>query len=89
MKLHWQILVALGLGAKRNWHIFIALILGVIVGICFPAQYYPLVNKILVIVGKVFIKSIQMVVIPLVVSAIIVGIASMGNSKQLGKIKSA
>lgn len=86
MKLHWQILVALGLGAKRNWHIFIALILGVIVGICFPAQYYPLVNKILVFIGQFFIKSIQMVVIPLVVSAIVVGLASMGASKQLGKI---
>ncbi|MCQ2957694.1 MAG: dicarboxylate/amino acid:cation symporter [Candidatus Gastranaerophilales bacterium] len=86
MKLHWQILVALGLGAKRNWHIFIALILGVIVGICFPATYYPLVHKILVIVGEIFIKAIQMIVIPLVVSSIIVGIASMGNSKQLGKI---
>ena len=86
MKLHWQILVALGLGAKRNWHIFIALILGIIVGICFPAAYYPIVHKILIIVGEIFIKSIQMIVIPLVVSAIIVGIASMGNSKQLGKI---
>jgi len=86
MKLHWQILVALGLGAKRNWHIFIALILGVVIGICFPAASYPLVHKILLFVGDVFIKSIQMVVLPLVVSAIIVGIASMGNSKQLGKI---
>ena len=86
MNLHWQILVALGLGAKRNWHIFIALILGILVGICFPATNYPLVNKILVVTGQIFIKSIQMIVIPLVVSAIIVGIASMGNSKQLGKI---
>ncbi len=86
MKLHWQILVALGLGAKRNWHIFIALILGVIVGICFPATYYPLVHKILTIVGKIFIQAIQMIMLPLVTSAIIVGIASMGNSKQLGKI---
>ena len=86
MKLHWQILVALGLGAKRNWHIFIALILGILVGICFPVMEYPLVNKILELIGQFFIKAIQMVVIPLVVSAIIVGIASMGNSKQLGKI---
>lgn len=86
MKLHWQILVALGLGAKRNWHIFIALILGIIVGIVFPIAQYPLVNKLLVIIGQIFIKAIQMVVIPLVISAIIVGIASMGNSKQLGKI---
>ena len=33
MNLHWQILVALGLGAKRNWHIFIALILGGVFGV--------------------------------------------------------
>jgi len=86
MKFYWQILVALGLGAKRNWHIFIALILGVVIGICFPATSYPLVHKILTFVGDIFIKSIQMVVLPLVISAIIVGIASMGSSKQLGKI---
>lgn len=86
MKFYWQILVALGLGAKRNWHIFIALILGVIIGICFPAASYPLVHKILTFVGDLFIKSIQMIVLPLVISAIIVGIASMGSSKQLGKI---
>ena len=56
MKLHWQILVALGLGAKRNWHIFIALILGILVGICFPVMEYPLVNKILELIGQFFIK---------------------------------
>ena len=86
MKVHWQILVAIGLGLKRNWHIFIALIFGIIFGLACPASSHPMVHKILVIVGEIFIKSIQMIVIPLVVSAIIVGIASMGNSKQLGKI---
>ena len=86
MKVHWQILVAIGLGLKRNWHIFIALIFGIIFGLACPASSHPMVHKILVVVGEIFIKSIQMIVIPLVVSAIIVGIASMGNSKQLGKI---
>ncbi|MFA6989248.1 MAG: dicarboxylate/amino acid:cation symporter [Candidatus Gastranaerophilaceae bacterium] len=86
MKLHWQILVALGLGAKRNWHIFLAIIAGVVVGLLFPAVQYPLINKVLTVVGEVFIRLIQMIVIPLVISAIIVGISSMGDSKQLGKI---
>ena len=86
MKLHWQILVALGLGLKRNWHIFIALIFGIIFGLACPAGSHPLGHKILTVVGEIFIKSIQMIVIPLVASAIVVGIASMGNSKQLGKI---
>ena len=29
MKLYMQVLIALGLGLKRNWHIFAGLILGV------------------------------------------------------------
>jgi len=88
MKLHWQILVALGLGIKRNWHIFLALIGGVVAGLLLPFQagepsvYHQIFN----LIGQIFIRLIQMVVIPLVVSAIIVGISSMGDSKQLGKI---
>lgn len=88
MKLHWQILVALGLGAKRNWHILFAVIAGVIVGLMCPviANHPMWYHKILSFVGQAFIRLIQMVVIPLVVSAIIVGIASLGDGKQLGKI---
>ena len=86
MKIQSQILVALGLGAKRNWHIFFAIIAGAIVGALFPAANHPTVNEIFTFAGQVFIRLIQMVVIPLVVSAIIVGIASLGDGKQLGKI---
>lgn len=85
MKLHWQILVALGLGAKRNWHIFIALVLGIVFG-GLTFVKHPFLLETFDIVGQVFIRAIQMVVIPLVVSAIIVGIASLGDSKQIGKI---
>lgn len=88
MKLHWQILVALGLGAKRNWHILFALVAGVIFGAFFPVidGQTTVIHSILSFVGQAFIRLIQMIVIPLVVSAIIVGIASLGESKQLGKI---
>ncbi len=88
MKLHWQILVALGLGIKRNWHIFLALIGGIIVGIVFPFQHGQALpfHDVLHVIGQGFISLIQMVVFPLVISAIIIGIASFGDSKQLGKI---
>ena len=33
MKIHMQILIALGLGLKRNWHIFFGLVAGIIAGI--------------------------------------------------------
>lgn len=85
MKLHMQILIALGLGIKRNWHIFFGIILGIAVGIFLHSHEYPLVSTILTFIGQVFIRLIQMVVIPLVVSAIVIGITSIGDNKQLGK----
>lgn len=88
MKLHVQTLfVAIGLGIKRNWHIFLAIIAGVIFGNYIhenPDFLVPFV-KILNIIGQAFIRVIQMVVIPLVCSAIVVGISSIGDSKQIGK----
>lgn len=88
MKLHMQILIALGLGIKRNWHIFFGIILGILVGIFLHGHHYPLVSTVLTFIGQVFIRLIQMVVIPLVVSAIIIGITSVGDNKQLGKFGS-
>ena len=85
MKLHMQILIALGLGIKRNWHIFSGIILGILVGIFLHSHEYPLVSTLLTFIGQVFIRLIQMVVIPLVVSAIIIGITSVGDNRQLGK----
>lgn len=88
MKLHMQILIALGLGVKRNWHIFFGIIAGIFVGVFLHAHPNVLVDNILVFIGQVFIRLIQMVVIPLVVSAIIIGITSVGDNKQLGKFGS-
>ena len=85
MKLHMQILIALGLGIKRNWHIFFGIIAGILVGIFLHGHPNALVSTILTFVGQVFIRLIQMVVIPLVVSAIIIGITSVGDNRQLGK----
>jgi len=88
MKLHMQILIALGLGIKRNWHIFFGIIAGIFVGIFLHTHPNDLVGNVLTFVGQVFIRLIQMVVIPLVVSAIIIGITSVGDNKQLGKFGS-
>ncbi|MBQ9245809.1 dicarboxylate/amino acid:cation symporter [bacterium] len=90
MKLHVQTLfVAIGLGIKRNWHIFLAIIIGIIFGnFIHEHQDSASLMKVLAflnIIGQAFIRVIQMVVIPLVCSAIIVGISSIGDSKQIGK----
>ena len=83
MKFHMQVLIALGLGLKRNWHIFAGLILGVLVGIWLHREPNPIIMTTLTFIGQVFIRLIQMVVIPLVISAIVIGITSVGDSKQI------
>ena len=88
MKLHMQILIALGLGIKRNWHIFFGIIAGILVGIFLHSHSFHLIHTLLIFIGQVFIRLIQMVVIPLVVSAIVIGITSVGDNKQLGKFGS-
>lgn len=92
MKFYMQVLIALGLGLKRNWHIFAGLILGVLVGIWMHDHPNIVLfhdfklEDLLVFVGQTFIRLIQMVVIPLVISAIVIGITSIGDSKQIGKL---
>ena len=95
MKLHMQILIALGLGIKRNGHIFVGILAGIILGIILHNYKFSSTGElntvvasiisILDVIGQLFIRLIQMIVIPLVCSAIIVGISSVGDSKQLGK----
>ncbi len=85
MGFHMQIMIAALLGIKRNWHIFLGLIAGVVCGILLPKESYPVCYKIFNAVGQAFINIIQMVVIPLVISAIVIGISSIGDNKQLAK----
>ena len=88
MKLYMQVLIALGLGLKRNWHIFACLVLGVFAGILLHKYPNPAVLTAFHFIGQVFIRLIQMVVIPLVISAIVIGITSVSDSKQIGKLGS-
>ena len=85
MGLHMQVIIAILLGIKRNGHIFIGLILGILLGIFLPREHYVQVYNILDFVGQAFINIIQMVVLPLIVSAIIIGVSNIGDSKQLAK----
>ena len=88
MKLYMQVLIALGLGLKRNWHIFAGLVLGVFAGIWLHKEPNPIVMTTFTFIGQMFIRLIQMVVIPLVISAIVIGITSVSDGKQIGKLGS-
>lgn len=76
-----------GITLKRiglAWQILIGLILGIIVGAIFYGN--PQVAAYLQPIGDIFLRLIKMIVIPIVISSIIVGIASVGDTKKLGRL---
>ncbi|MBS4213548.1 MULTISPECIES: cation:dicarboxylate symporter family transporter [Neobacillus] len=66
------------------WQILIGLILGIVIGAIFYGN--PDVAKYLQPIGDIFLRLIKMIVIPIVISSLIVGVSSVGDTKKLGKI---
>ena len=75
LKLHWQILIAL----------LAAVIIGSLVGTdnaILGVTYYDIFD----FVGTLFLNALKMLIVPLIVSSIIVGIAGIGSSGDLGRL---
>lgn len=79
----------IGLSSK----IFIGLISGALIGLIFnyliPQSYIRdivFVDGIFYVIGKGFIRLMQMLVIPLVFSSLVCGSMAIGDTKQLGKV---
>ncbi|MGJ8517889.1 glutamate/aspartate:proton symporter GltP [Carnimonas bestiolae] len=71
------------------WQILIGLILGIVLGALLhnhPETRDWAVGSILQPAGDIFIRLIKMIVVPIVISSLIVGIAGMGDAKKLGRI---
>ncbi|HGP2867685.1 TPA: glutamate/aspartate:proton symporter GltP [Acinetobacter baumannii] len=71
------------------WQILIALILGIVVGAVLhnqPEIKDSIVNNVLTPLGKIFISLIKMIVIPIVFSTLILGVAGVGSTKSLGRL---
>lgn len=67
--------------------IFIGLIAGVIVGwILGAAGAKGIANDVIKPFGTLFINMIKMIIVPLVLSSLVVGAASVGDVKKLGRI---
>jgi len=75
MKLHWQILIAIVLAA-------IAGTLAGEEGAVFGITFYSVFE----FVGTLFINALKMLIVPLIASSIIVGVANIGTSGNLGSI---
>lgn len=66
------------------WQILAGLVLGIIVGAVFYGN--PAIETYLQPIGTIFIRLIKMIVIPIVISSLIVGVAGVGDIKKLGKL---
>lgn len=64
--------------------IFVALVLGIVVGIGFHGNASAV--AVITPIGDIFIHLIKMIVVPIVISALIVSIAGVGDIKKLGKL---
>ena len=67
-----------------GWQIVIGLVVGIIVG----AMFYKNQTAITILqsLGTIFLRMIQMIVMPIVISCLTVGIANIGDIKKLGRI---
>jgi len=75
LKLHWQILIALAL----------AIVVGLWVGqdgLLFGINVVAAFD----FVGQLFLNALKMLIVPLIVSSIIVGVAGIGGSDALGRL---
>lgn len=75
LKLHWQILIGLALG------ILLGLLTGQeanLFGVSFHAVF--------TFIGALFLNALKMLVVPLIISSIIIGIAGIGQSDALGRL---
>jgi len=75
LKLHWQILIALVLAVIAGW---LSGADGAIFGVKLAGVYDFL--------GTIFIRALKMIIVPLILSSIIVGVAGIGRASDLGKL---
>ncbi|PZE19870.1 cation:dicarboxylate symporter family transporter [Paenibacillus xerothermodurans] len=72
----------------KRFGLALQILAGLVLGIAVGAVFYgnPNVTAYLQPIGDIFIRLIKMIVVPIVVSTLIVGVAGVGDMKQLGKI---
>lgn len=66
---------------QLHWQILIALIIGVLYGLYFPDQVIYISWM-----GDIFIRALKMVIVPLILSSIISGVANIGTAESLGRL---
>jgi len=75
---------------RLTLYIIISMILGILVGylihVSSSADFIKSFSKNISLLGKVFIRLVQMIIAPLVFSTLVVGIAKLGDLKAVGRV---
>lgn len=78
---------------KSNNKLFIAIIIGLVLGVALGGLVFyqypesgPGFAKNIKLLGTLFIRMVQMIIAPLVFSTLVVGIAKMGDMKMVGRV---
>ena len=69
-----------------SYKILIGLVLGVVAGLIAGPGSAPLLKVWVAPVGTLFINLIKMIIVPVVLASLIVGAASLGDVKKLGRV---
>ncbi len=75
LALHWQILIAIGLASVVGYFAGDTATIG-------PVTFYAVFD----FVGTLFINALKMLIVPLIGSSIVVGVAGIGTSGHLGQL---
>jgi len=82
LELHWQILIAIGFAAIAGWAVNSARAAGIedpsFLGISFIGFFDY--------IGSLFLNALKMIIVPLIFSSIIVGVAGIGSGGNLGAL---
>jgi len=82
LKLHWQIAIAIVLAGLSGWLVNRAMLSGIedpsFLGISFIAAFEY--------IGTIFLNALKMIIVPLILSSIIIGVAGIGSGGNLGRL---
>ena len=66
---------------KLHWQILIALVLAILFGFFFPQDV-----RYVKWMGDLFLRGLKMIIVPLILTSIVTGVANIGEAQDLGKL---
>ncbi len=82
IELHWQILIAIFLAGLSGWAVNSAIASGVEDPSIFGISFMNFFNYI----GSLFLNALKMIIVPLIFSSILIGVAGIGSGGNLGAL---